>query len=57
MSISSSAGRARRIVRLRTHGRTDFGTSIGWAIHASFETAGIRNVVCPSRGKNKRTAR
>jgi hypothetical protein len=42
---------------LRTHGRTDFGTSIGWAIHASFETAGIRNVVCPSRGKNKRTAR
>lgn len=56
MSISSSAGRTRRMVRLRTHGRAGFGISRNWAIHASFETVGIRRVVCPSRGKNRRTA-
>ncbi len=56
MSISSSAGLARRIVRLRTHGRTDLGSSISWAIQASFDRVGIRRAVCPSRGKNRRTA-
>ena len=43
MSSSSSAGRTRRIVRLRTQGRTDFGASSSWAIQASFDTVGIRN--------------